>query len=88
MNTRRESSRKTNGYATITPQKSDAPQREKKTEATYKAGMRVNHPKFGEGLILNVHLEGDGEETLDIFFSELKQQKKLAASFVKLDILN
>ena len=50
-------------------------------------GEEVIHPTFGEGMILNVRLEGDGEEILDIFFSELKQQKKLAASFVKLDIL-
>jgi DNA helicase-2/ATP-dependent DNA helicase PcrA len=76
------------GHAAILPQKSDAPQREKKTEPTYKAGMKVKHPSFGEGMILNVRLEGDGEETLDIFFSELKQQKKLAASFVKLEIVS
>jgi hypothetical protein len=48
----------------------------------------VKHPSFGEGMILNLSLEGDGEETLDIFFSELKQQKKLAASFVKLEIVS
>jgi DNA helicase-2/ATP-dependent DNA helicase PcrA len=75
------------GHAPILPQESDAPKRTKKTEATYKVGMKIKHPTFGEGMILNVHLEGDGEETLDIFFSELKKQKKLAASFVKLEIL-
>ena len=79
--------RQSAGHAAILSQKSDAPQRERKTEASYKPGMKVNHPTFGEGVILMVRLEGDGEETLDIFFSELKQQKKLAASFVKLDIL-
>ncbi len=76
------------GHAAILPQRSDAPQREKKTEPTYKAGMKVKHPSFGEGMILNVRMEGDGEETLDIFFSDLKQQKKLAASFVKLEIVS
>ena len=75
------------GHAPILPSKSDAPKREKKSEATYKVGMKIKHPTFGEGMVLNVHLEGDGEETLDIFFSELKQQKKLAASFIKLDIV-
>lgn len=75
------------GHASILPSKSDAPKREKKTEATYKVGMKVKHPTFGEGMVLNVRLEGDGEETLDIFFSELKQQKKLAASFIKIEIL-
>lgn len=49
--------------------------------------MKVRHPSFGEGLVINVRLEGDGEETLDIFFADSKQQKKLAASFIKLDIL-
>ena len=88
MNSKSETGIQSNGYAAIAPQKSDAPERVKKTETTYKTGMRVNHPKFGEGLILNVRLEGDGEETLDIFFVDLKQQKKLAASFVKLDILD
>jgi DNA helicase-2/ATP-dependent DNA helicase PcrA len=75
------------GYAAILPQKSDGPQREKKKEATYRPGMKVRHPSFGEGLVINVRLEGDGEETLDIFFADSKQQKKLAASFIKLDIL-
>jgi DNA helicase-2/ATP-dependent DNA helicase PcrA len=87
-NTNRKNRLGNSGHAAILPQKSDAPQREKKTEPTYQAGMKVKHPSFGEGMILNVRLEGDGEETLDIFFSELKQQKKLAASFVKLEILN
>ncbi|MBE0685853.1 MAG: UvrD-helicase domain-containing protein [Anaerolineaceae bacterium] len=87
VNTNRENHLGNTGHAAILPQKSDAPQREKKTEPTYIAGMKVKHPSFGEGMILNVRLEGDGEETLDIFFSEMKQQKKLAASFVKLEIL-
>jgi len=86
-NTKRQQRYQSSGHAAILPQKSDAPQRAKKTEATYKAGMKVMHPTFGEGMILNVRLEGDGEETLDIFFSDLKQQKKLAASFAKLEIL-
>jgi DNA helicase-2/ATP-dependent DNA helicase PcrA len=87
-NTNRENRLGNTGHAAILPQKSDAPQREKKTEPIYKAGMKVKHPSFGEGMILNVRMEGDGEETLDIFFSELKQQKKLAASFVKLEIVS
>jgi DNA helicase-2/ATP-dependent DNA helicase PcrA len=86
-NAKSESRYSNSGHAAIIPQQSDAPKREKKTEATYKPGMRVKHPSFGEGLVINVRLEGDGEETIDIFFSEIKQQKKLAASFVKLEIL-
>lgn len=75
------------GQAAILPQSSDAPQREKKKTATYRPGMKILHPSFGEGLVINVRLEGDGEETLDIFFADSKQQKKLAASFIKLEIL-
>ena len=86
-NAKSENRYSNSGHAAILPQQSDAPKREKKTEATYKPGMRVKHPSFGEGLIINVRLEGDGEETVDIFFAEIKQQKKLAASFVKLEIL-
>ncbi len=59
-----------------------------KTEATYKTGMTVRHKSFGEGVILTVHLEGDGEETLEIFFVEIKEKKKLAASFAKLDVIS
>ena len=75
------------GYAAIVPQKSDAKPKIKKTEPTYKPGMQVKHSVFGEGLILNVVLEGDGEETVEIFFSGIKEKKKLAASFANLEIL-
>ena len=75
------------GYAAIIPQKSDAKPKIKKTEPTYKPGMQVKHSVFGEGLILNVVLEGDGEETVEIFFSGIKEKKKLAASFANLEII-
>ena len=82
------------GYAALTPkpaaapvtQKSDAPAVQV-SGVRYQAGMRVQHAKFGEGLILNVHLEGNGDQTLEIFFAEIKEKKKLAASFAKLEIL-
>jgi DNA helicase-2/ATP-dependent DNA helicase PcrA len=76
-----------NGSASVYPQKSDAPLKIQKSGATYQVGMQVRHSAFGEGVILNVHLEGDGEETLEIFFSNTKEKKKLAASFAKLEII-
>lgn len=75
------------GSAAILPEKSDSPARAKKTEATYHAGMHVRHRTFGDGMILTVNLEGDGEETLEIFFIESKDKKKLAASFAKLEVI-
>jgi DNA helicase-2/ATP-dependent DNA helicase PcrA len=87
LNANREKHSGDSGQAAILPQSSDGPQRDKKKVATYQPGMKVRHPAFGEGLVINVRLEGDGEETLDIFFADLKQQKKLAASFIKLEIL-
>ncbi|OJX40666.1 MAG: hypothetical protein BGO78_06695 [Chloroflexi bacterium 44-23] len=76
------------GSASILPQGSDAPKRDLKSEAVYKAGMKVRHKSFGEGVILTVHLEGDGEETLEIFFVDIKEMKKLAASFAKLEVIS
>ncbi|MAT42333.1 MAG: hypothetical protein CL609_08335 [Anaerolineaceae bacterium] len=79
------------GHAAILPSDqtpSQQPKRVKKTEPTYRPGMQVRHAKFGEGVVLNVVIEGDGEETVEIFFTEIKTQKKLAASFAKLDIIN
>jgi DNA helicase-2/ATP-dependent DNA helicase PcrA len=75
-------------YAAISPEQADAPLKPRKREATYKVGMQVRHSVFGEGLILNVLLEGDGEETLEIFFSGIKEKKKLAASFASLEIIH
>ena len=79
------------GHAAILPSDqtpTQQPKRVKKTEPTYRPGMQVRHAKFGEGVVLNVVIEGDGEETVEIFFTEIKTQKKLAASFAKLDIIN
>ncbi len=84
----RESRRYSGGHAAILPQQADTPQREKRIGVTYKAGMKVKHPTFGEGMILNVQLESDGEQLLDVFFADSKEKKKLAASYIKLEILD
>jgi len=76
------------GSASILSQSSDAPMKNRKTEPTYQVGMQVRHAVFGEGMILNVQIEGDGEETLEIFFTTGREKKKLAASFAKLEIIH
>jgi DNA helicase-2/ATP-dependent DNA helicase PcrA len=55
-------------------------------EAIYRAGMRVRHPSFGEGMVLESRI-ADGEEELTVQF-ELCGLKWLAASLANLEILN
>ena len=79
---------KEHGSASILSQSSDAPAKNRKTEPTYQVGMQVRHAVFGDGMVLNVQIEGDGEETLEIFFTTGREKKKLAASFAKLEIIH
>ncbi|MCC7117947.1 MAG: UvrD-helicase domain-containing protein [Anaerolineales bacterium] len=51
----------------------------------YKAGIRVKHPVWGEGIILNSKLQ-DGDEIVDVVFESVGI-KRLAASLAKLTIL-
>jgi DNA helicase-2/ATP-dependent DNA helicase PcrA len=51
----------------------------------YKAGQRVNHPQFGEGIVIHSKLIG-GDEEVDVAF-EAVGLKRLAASLAKLEIL-
>jgi hypothetical protein len=48
--------------------------------------MRVNHPAWGEGLVVNVRVQ-DGEELVDVFFDGAGF-KKLLASLANLTILS
>jgi DNA helicase-2/ATP-dependent DNA helicase PcrA len=54
-------------------------------EPTYQPGMRVNHPSWGEGLVLNNRIQ-DGDEIVDIFFEEVGL-KRVVASLAKLEIV-
>ncbi len=60
------------------PQKSRAP-----SKPRYAAGQRVRHPKFGEGLILSVRLDGE-DEILDVFFENVGM-KRVIASLARLE---
>jgi DNA helicase-2/ATP-dependent DNA helicase PcrA len=55
-------------------------------ESSYRAGMRVRHPSFGEGMVLESRI-ADGEEELTVQF-ELCGLKWLAASLASLEILD
>ncbi len=50
----------------------------------YHPGMRVEHPSWGEGLVLNSRLQ-DEDEVVDIFFEKLGL-KRVAASLARLEI--
>ena len=54
-------------------------------EPKYSAGMRVNHPSWGEGVIMESRVE-DGDELVDVHFSSVGF-KRLLASLANLEIL-
>jgi DNA helicase-2/ATP-dependent DNA helicase PcrA len=55
------------------------------TQAQFKAGQRVKHPSWGEGIVLEVRLEGS-EERVDVTFESVGF-KRLLASLARLEIL-
>jgi DNA helicase-2/ATP-dependent DNA helicase PcrA len=55
------------------------------TEAKFRAGMRVSHPSWGEGMVLDSRLQ-DNDETVDVVFESVGI-KRLAASLAKLSVL-
>ena len=54
-------------------------------EPCYKAGMRVIHPSWGDGLVIDTRILGN-DETVTVMF-ETVGLKKLAASVAKLEIM-
>jgi DNA helicase-2/ATP-dependent DNA helicase PcrA len=55
------------------------------TQARFQAGMRVQHPVWGEGIVLNSRLQDD-DETVDVAFESVGI-KRLAASLANLSVL-
>ncbi len=51
----------------------------------YRAGMRVNHGRFGDGVVIESKMTGDDEE-VTVAFADVGL-KRLSASFAKLDII-
>jgi DNA helicase-2/ATP-dependent DNA helicase PcrA len=56
------------------------------TEPRYRAGMRVLHPTFGEGVIQETHLDRD-DEIVTVEF-EAAGPKRLSASLTRLQVLD
>jgi DNA helicase-2/ATP-dependent DNA helicase PcrA len=54
-------------------------------EVHFRAGMRVQHPTWGEGIVLNSRLQ-DNDETVDVVFESVGI-KRLAASLANLTIM-
>jgi DNA helicase-2/ATP-dependent DNA helicase PcrA len=54
-------------------------------EARFRVGMRVSHPSFGEGIVMESHLARDDEEVTVAF--PRAGVKRLAASLARLEIL-
>jgi DNA helicase II / ATP-dependent DNA helicase PcrA len=55
------------------------------TQQQFKAGNRVRHPVWGEGLVVDARLDG-GEERVDVFFESVGF-KRLIAALAKLEII-
>jgi DNA helicase-2/ATP-dependent DNA helicase PcrA len=54
-------------------------------EAKFKAGNRVRHPVWGEGIVLDSRIQ-DSDETLDVVFESVGL-KRVIASLANLTIL-
>jgi DNA helicase-2/ATP-dependent DNA helicase PcrA len=67
--------------STARPARSSAPIIEQK----YRAGMRVKHPVWGEGIVLDSRVQSD-DETVDVVFESVGI-KRLAASLANLTVL-
>ncbi|HEY6072865.1 MAG TPA: ATP-dependent helicase, partial [Anaerolineales bacterium] len=61
------------------------PRAEPLQEVKYRAGMRIKHSSWGEGIILNSRVQ-DGDEIVDVVFESVGI-KRLAASLANLTIL-
>jgi DNA helicase-2/ATP-dependent DNA helicase PcrA len=54
-------------------------------EPRFKAGMKVKHAAWGEGLVVDVRLQ-DGDERIDVYF-ESAGFKRLLGSIANLEII-
>jgi DNA helicase-2/ATP-dependent DNA helicase PcrA len=54
-------------------------------ESRFRAGTRVKHPMWGEGIVLNSRLQDD-DEIVDVVFESVGI-KRLAASLANLSVI-
>jgi DNA helicase II / ATP-dependent DNA helicase PcrA len=74
------------GWSLPTPSGANNESHARILEPKYKAGMRVKHETWGEGLVVDVRIQ-DNEERIDVFFDSIGF-KRLLASLAKLEILD
>ncbi len=74
------------GGTTLAPRPAPAPPARPApiVQQQYRSGMRVRHPSWGEGMVIESRIL-DGEETLDVIFESVGF-KRLLASLAKLEI--
>jgi ATP-dependent DNA helicase UvrD/PcrA len=66
-----------------------APPAAKKPDLRFKAGQKVRHSKFGDGIVINSQPSGGGDEEVVVSFSDKKVGiKRLSANFANLVVLN
>ena len=70
------------GYSTPSPRKTPPPP----PQLRFKAMMRVSHPTYGEGTVMESRIE-DGDETVDVHFKSVGF-KRLIASLAHLEIIS
>ncbi len=70
-----------NGYAS--PPQRAQPRSAPILQPRYRAGMRVKHPSWGEGLVIDSRVQDD-DETVDVFFESVGF-KRVAASLANLE---
>ena len=56
-----------------------------RVETRFRPGMRINHPIWSQGMVLNSVVQDD-DEIVDIFFEDVGL-KRVAASLAKLEII-
>ncbi len=84
------SSRRSSGFGYDNPQRVttwNTPQSQSKPDITqrFRPAMRVKHPTWGDGMVLESRIS-DGEEMVDVFFESVGF-KRLMASLAGLEVL-
>lgn len=72
--------------STVNLIKNEKRQQKESQTLTYKAGVRVIHPVWGDGIVIETRVMGN-DETVTVMF-ETVGLKRLAASIAKLEIIN
>jgi DNA helicase-2/ATP-dependent DNA helicase PcrA len=78
--------RSNSGGGSVSPARPARPVSTPIIQARYRPGMRVLHPSWGEGLVVDSRVQ-DGDETIDVAFESVGF-KRLAASLANLKVID